>query len=76
MKRLVNEILDKNLSTDQILEVCHVVREYRFAVRDFHGSLTPEAEALARWRMDDCRVRCRVCFKDCGLEVPHLSELV
>lgn len=76
MRDLINEILVRDLPSDQILDVCHVIREYRFAVRDLHGSLTPEAEFLASWRMYDCRERAYLCFEDCGLNPPSLAELI
>lgn len=76
MRGLISEILVRDLPSDQILEVCHVIREYRFAVRAFHNADNPASEALALWRMDCCKRDCYKFFAELGLEIPPLSELV
>jgi len=76
MKRLIEELLEKDLSEKEIIEVCKAVNEYRQAQRQFHESQTPEGEALARWNMQIAKENWSDTTMKYGLKGYKVEQLI
>lgn len=55
MKELLQHLQSNEYTTEDVITIMEVLKEYGIARVQLNQSTTPESEALARWNLNDAR---------------------
>ncbi len=71
LKKLLNHLASADYSAEDVITIIEGLKPHMRARYDFMRSETPEAEALARWALDDTR---KAWHETCRTYHLHLTE--